>query len=193
MSETQTKDQPRVGPDSKPGKRFFITKFPELRITIKPADVKDVGGQAVQVKGQYVTFKKMAKPYDYKGKGFLNTESRDEEATAGSIGDKNDPVYWGLVVLDGAQKNEKAAKADQEIIEFLRTTEYYARTHQDNQPERMPWLKELDWDPMQLLAKKGGAGPEVRGGAPEPSGDGIPPRPGDAEPGGPKARTGLKK
>jgi hypothetical protein len=181
----KTAETPRVGVGSKPGVRFFITQFPELRITVKPADVKDVGGQAVQVKGEYAMFTKMQKPWDYKGRGRNNTATRE---SGEDLGDANDPVFWGLLVVDGRTKEGEA------LLTFLRGHQYYKRTVQDNECERMPLLKELDWDPATLLKTKprrGSHGVDVQPAA-EGSGEEEGPQPpADGRASAPRGRTGL--
>lgn len=178
MSDEKQEGTPRVGPGSKPGLRYFVTKYPELSITMVAADAEIVGGQVVQKKGKAVRFHKEAKPYALKGKGQLNTDSRD---SGEDLGDRNDPPFFGVYTT-----------SDPKIIDFLRGHEYYRMTRQDNQLEPMPWLKELDWDPMTLHAGKSGGGVGVRGGSdlePTPPVIGTPPAEGQA--GRPRARVGV--
>lgn len=188
QTQEKTAPAPRVGVGSKPGKRYFLTQFPELRMTYKPARDEKVGDSAIHHKGEYINFQRMAKPYDYKGRGQLNSEHRDAEAGGEDLGDKNDPPYWGLLVLDGAKPK------DAEYIDWLRQHPFYLKTRQDNEPERMPWMKELDWDPTTLLVvkpRKGSHGLEVAAGAPAAA-PGVPSgAPTDETPPPTKGRTGL--
>lgn len=131
MSETQEQAN-KVGAGSPAGTRWFVSRFPELSITVKPEDwQQDDNGKFHKVKGKYVRFKKEVKPRKLRGSGFLET--------GGDGTDRNDSVFWGVVKIE-----------DQKIIDFLRNHEFYKMTTQDNRLDRNMKLKELSWNPDTL-------------------------------------------
>lgn len=152
-------DEKQVGHGSKPGKRWFVSLYPELSITLKAADiiVSDLGKERAQ-KAVRILFTKQVKPLRYQGDGMLG--SNNHTGT-----DKNDNAFWGVFAIDdpgeGEPKTDKERKA-KEVLAFLRDHEYYRTTVQDNKAESKAKLKELDWDP-RILETGSGNGVLARG------------------------------
>lgn len=172
MSEEGT--TPRVGAGSPAGKRWFVCKYPEWTTTMVPEDVivSDRGKERKQ-RPVRIAFTKQVKPWRFQGDGLLG--SNNPTGT-----DRNDNPFWGVYAVDipteeDVQKIENKVNKDlpispndrklllaKEIVDFLRGHEFYRQTHQDNQCESKPLLKELDWDP-RTLETGGGVGVFARG------------------------------
>jgi hypothetical protein len=142
MTDAINKEVPATGKSSPAGRRWFISKYPELTLTKKPADiiVSDNGKERPQ-KPQRIPFMKQMKPAHLKGTGLLGRANAD----GGDGSDRNDSHFWGVFTTE-----------DQEIIDWLRDHEYYRTTRQDNVLEREMKLKELDWDPRAKPSDGGG-------------------------------------
>lgn len=159
--ETDKVEKPKIGPGSPAGKRWFVTRYPELVLTLIPEDHIIVQGVAVKQKPTRVQFIKQLKPARLLGAGYLGTVNSER----GDGSDLNDALEWGVAVVE-----------DSKTIEALRAHPYYRETVQDNRVERNSKLKELDWDPRVLPS----AGRAMRGYGRDDAADRGPDAPADS-------------
>ena len=157
MAEAQVVT-PKTGPGSKTGKRWFVSKFAELVITMVAEDFYLHKGQEVKQKARRLQFKKAILPRRLRGQGYNGT-------TNGARGDLNSSVYWGVYATN-----------DQEVIDFLRQHEYFRTTPQDNKVHAEMRLKELDWNP-DTLERGDGVSVNARALSPEDESDAPPTAP----------------
>lgn len=129
-----------VGPESKPGPRWFVSGCGEMKITMRPEKMErdPQSGQLFKTPGVYITFERRNKPNEFIGDGHLGNLNPSGK-------DLNSNRVWGVCELDTTKK-EDAVKAD-----FLRRHPHYLHV-QTNEAFDVPKLKiiELDWDPAVL-------------------------------------------
>lgn len=111
---------------------YFITKYPELSITMIPEMNVIIDGKVSRQKAKRLLFVKSVKPRILRGTGYLVRGDADKT-------DRNDSPWWGTYET-----------SDEDEIAFLENHEYYKATKQDNKVERQMKLKKLDWDPSGL-------------------------------------------
>ena len=129
----------------KVARRWFVSKFAELVITMVPADHVVIGNKEVRQRARRITFRRMIKPPKYWGTGLLGSEG--SEGVDGT--DRNASRYCSIFSTD-----------DPEVLEFLRNHEYYRTSVQDNQlTKHFQPLEQLDFDPEK--AYKPGEGVAV--------------------------------
>ena len=165
-------EKPKIGPGSPAGKRWFVTRYPELVLTLTPEDHIIVPGVAVKQKPTRVQFIKQLKPARLLGAGYLGTVNTER----GDGSDLNDALEWGVAVIEDAK-----------TIEVLRAHPYYRETVQDDRVERNAKLKELSWDPRVLPS----AGRAMRGYGRDEAADRGPDAPADGGPVRTDAKVGL--
>lgn len=135
------------------GTRWFISRYPELSITVSPAGFfldKNLNEHSRSAKR--LLFIKEVMPRNLRGAGSLTKGGNLDDLDQG---DRNASPFWGILKVE-----------DPAVIAFLRKHEYYRTTAQDNRLSSGMRLKELAWDPSELergegVAVKGVQAPEI--------------------------------
>ncbi len=122
----------KVGVGSPEGKRWFVSKYSELVVVVKPEDWLVINGKEFKQKARRAIFKKEIAPRKIRSYGFLGTSNPGG-------GDSNASVYWGILETQ-----------DKEVIEALRAVDLYKTTPQDDRISAGMGLKELSWDPSGI-------------------------------------------